>query len=167
MCSSPAVFTVQTATLTAPWCATRSGYDQRNYNTHSRKGVHALTLPTLQTLSYQSSLSTPLNSHQDSADQSAVEIWKYIRDSIYNTAMSTFGKRKKQNVDWFEANLEKMEPAIQAKHTSLINYKKHPTENTLYSLRSANCQMLCQQLLAKTLSEHSAVIRHRKHMRHV
>ena len=45
--------------------------------------------------------------------------------------MSTFDKREKQNADWIEANLEKMEPLIQAKRTALINYNKHPTENTL------------------------------------
>ena len=71
---------------------------------------------------------------------SAVEMWTYIRDSIYNTAvhMSTFGKREKQNADWFEANFKrKTKRVIQTKRTALINYEKYPTANNLSALKSA------------------------------
>ena len=59
----------------------------------------ALTLATLKTPSYQSILSTPLNTV--SSTLLIRVLWNYgtTPDSIYNTAMSTFGKREKQNAD--------------------------------------------------------------------
>ncbi len=37
--------------------------------------------------------------------------------------MTTFVKRVKKNPDWFEAGIIKLEPAIKAKCTALLNYK--------------------------------------------
>ena len=42
------------------------------------------------------------------------ERWSHIRDVIYNSAMDTFGKREKQNPDWFKAGIAELELAITA-----------------------------------------------------
>ena len=35
---------------------------------------------------------------------SATERWEHLRDTVYNAAMSTFGKKKGKSRDWFEAH---------------------------------------------------------------
>ena len=51
--------------------------------------------------------------------------------------MDTFGKREKQNPDWFEAEIAELEPAITAKRGALLSYKKEPSEKTLAAPRKA------------------------------
>ncbi|XP_037804507.1 uncharacterized protein LOC119598887 [Penaeus monodon] len=65
------------------------------------------------------------------------ERWSHIRDFIYNSAMDTFGKRERQNPDWFEAGIAELEPAIEAKRAALINHKREPTVKSLAALRKA------------------------------
>ncbi len=60
---------------------------------------------------------------KDCPDNSTEERWSHIRDAIYNSAMTTFVKRVKKNPDWIEAGIIKLEPAIKAKCTALLNYK--------------------------------------------
>ena len=67
----------------------------------------------------------------------AKERWSHIRDAIYNSAMDTFGKRERQNPDWFEAGIAEFEPAITAKREAVLSYKKEPSEKTLAALRKA------------------------------
>lgn len=50
---------------------------------------------------------------QEYPTENTKERWSNIRDIIYNTAMDTFGKREKQNPDWFEAGIVVTEPAIE------------------------------------------------------
>ncbi|XP_037774603.1 craniofacial development protein 2-like [Penaeus monodon] len=65
------------------------------------------------------------------------ERWSHIRDFIYNSAMDTFGKRERQNPDWFEAGIAELEPAIEAKRAALINHKREPSVKSLAALRKA------------------------------
>ncbi len=74
---------------------------------------------------------------KDYPDNSAEERWSHIRDAIYNSAMTTFGKRVKKNPDWFEAGIIELEPAITAKHTALLDYKHEPSEKVLAALQKA------------------------------
>lgn len=74
---------------------------------------------------------------QDNSAPSAEDSWKYIRDTIYDTAMSTLGRQEKKNQDWFEANLSVMEPVITAKRNALIKYKQAPSQKNLAALRTA------------------------------
>ncbi|XP_037794156.1 uncharacterized protein LOC119589633 [Penaeus monodon] len=67
----------------------------------------------------------------------AEERWSSIRDVIYNSAMDTFGKRERQNPDWFEAGIAELEPAIEAKRAALINHKREPSVKSLAALRKA------------------------------
>ncbi len=51
--------------------------------------------------------------------------------------MTTFSKRVKKNPDWFEAGIIELEPAITAKRTALLDYKRKPSEKALAALRKA------------------------------
>ncbi|XP_076035995.1 uncharacterized protein LOC143021958 [Oratosquilla oratoria] len=74
---------------------------------------------------------------RDCPTNSAEERWNHIRGAIYNSAMDTFGKRERQNPDWFEAGITKLELAIADKRKALLNYKREPSEKTLAALRKA------------------------------
>ena len=63
--------------------------------------------------------------------------WSHVRDSIYNAAMTTFGKQRKSSIYWFETRLSVMEPVIEAKHSALLNYQKNPNVSALSALRTA------------------------------
>lgn len=65
----------------------------------------------------------------------AEERWTHIRNAIYNSAMDTFGKRERKNPDWFQEGIADLEPALDAKRTALLNYKREPSEKTLAALR--------------------------------
>ena len=77
----------------------------------------------------------------------AEERWSFLRDTIYNTAIDTFGKRARKNPDWFSSGIADMEPAIEAKRTALLQYKKSPSGKTLQALRLArsNCQRIARK----------------------
>ena len=40
------------------------------------------------------------------ADANAPERWEHFKNAVYNTALSTFGKKTKKMADCFEAHLE-------------------------------------------------------------
>ena len=42
------------------------------------------------------------------ANTSAAQRWKYLRDTIYNAASLTFGKKQAKTVDWFETHLDEI-----------------------------------------------------------
>ena len=47
------------------------------------------------------------------ANTSAAQRWEYLRDTIYNAASLTFGKKQAKTVDWFEAHrLDEIRPFI-------------------------------------------------------
>ena len=69
--------------------------------------------------------------------KSLEERWQFIRDTIYNSALQTFGKQTKKSEDWFESNLPVIQPVIKTKRTALIHYKKDPSPKNLLILKSA------------------------------
>ena len=60
------------------------------------------------------------------ANTSAVQRWEYLRDTIYNPASLTFGKKQGKTADWFEAHLDEIQPFIDEKRHALASYKAHP-----------------------------------------
>lgn len=78
---------------------------------------------------------------------SATSKWNYIRDSVFKTAIDTFGKKERRNEDWFEAGAAEIEPAIVAKRAALLAYKKDPSAKTLAALRCArsNAQRIARR----------------------
>ena len=75
------------------------------------------------------------------------ESWSFIRDAIYNSALSVLGKKKKKNTDWFDANLPEMTTSIEAKREALVTYKNDPTQENLSRLRT--CRNNSQKLARK------------------
>ncbi|KAI8494376.1 hypothetical protein Bbelb_276020 [Branchiostoma belcheri] len=63
--------------------------------------------------------------------------WKAIQDVIHKTAIATFGRKARPRQDWFDANIFKMEPLIEAKRRALLSYKRCPSDQTLTALRTA------------------------------
>ena len=57
---------------------------------------------------------------------SSVQRWEYLRDTIYNAASLTFGKKQAKTADWFEAHLYEIQPFIDEKRHGLASYKAHP-----------------------------------------
>ena len=55
----------------------------------------------------------------------------------YDSGMSCFSKKESQNPDWFEAGIAVLEPTIEGKRTSLVNFKREPSEKTLATHRQA------------------------------
>nr|XP_054750072.1 craniofacial development protein 2-like [Lytechinus pictus] len=74
---------------------------------------------------------------QDYPSATAEERWNHIRDAIHHSAMEVFGKREKQNPDWFIAGITELEPVIEAKRAALAKYKSDPSVKTLTALRKA------------------------------
>ena len=66
---------------------------------------------------------------------SAVEKWATLRDTMYRTALATFGKWSSKSHDWFEAKSTVMTTVIEAKRADLAEYKRTPSERNLQILR--------------------------------
>ncbi|KAK2555651.1 Craniofacial development protein 2 [Acropora cervicornis] len=76
--------------------------------------------------------------HATSSDpDDAVAFWDTLRDAIYDSAMSTFGKKERKNADWLEAHWDKMEPVTEAKRKALLDYKQNPCPSTRDALKAA------------------------------
>lgn len=73
----------------------------------------------------------------DCPTDSAMAGWDHIRNAMYEAASVTFGKRVRKTEHWFEAGIKEMEPAIAAKRTTLLEYKRQPSEKALAAFRVA------------------------------
>ena len=67
----------------------------------------------------------------------ATEKWEALCDTVYRTALATFGKRSSTSHDWFEAKSSVMTSVIEAKRAALVEYKRTPSERNLQILRIA------------------------------
>uniref|UniRef100_A0ABM5FP43 Craniofacial development protein 2-like n=1 Tax=Pogona vitticeps TaxID=103695 RepID=A0ABM5FP43_9SAUR len=75
------------------------------------------------------------------ANVNASERWEHFKNAVYNTALSTFGKKTKKMADWFEAHSEELMPAIEDKRRALAVYKACPSEYNLQALRAARSKV--------------------------
>ena len=75
------------------------------------------------------------------ADANAPEQWEYFKNTVYNTTLSTLGKKTKKMADWFEAHLEELMPVIEDKRRALAAYKACPSEYNLQALWAAHSQV--------------------------
>lgn len=70
-------------------------------------------------------------------NSNAKERWEHFRDTIYEAAFSTFGKKTKSSADWFDAHLNIMLPVTEEKRNALNAYKAYPTQQNVQTLRAA------------------------------
>ena len=82
---------------------------------------------------------------------STTEKWEVLCDTMYRTALATFGKRSSTSHDWFEAKSTVMTPVIEAKRAALAEYKRIPSEN-LQILRIARSK--AQQTARRCANEY-------------
>ena len=86
---------------------------------------------------------------------SATEKWEIIRDTMHRTALATFGKKTSKTHDWFDAKSTGMRPVIEAKRTTLIEYKhltvtqrKEPADSqSCLEQGSTNREAMCERVL--------------------
>ncbi|XP_047103701.1 craniofacial development protein 2-like [Schistocerca piceifrons] len=64
------------------------------------------------------------------AKRNVVKKWAKLLGAIYNSAVLAYGINGKRNKDWYEKNLEEMEPVTEAKWKALLAYKRNPNERT-------------------------------------
>ena len=79
----------------------------------------------------------------------ATERWDNIRETIHSTALQVFGKRRTNNNDWFEANIDKLTPGIDERRDAHLRYKHSPNSSTLDAYRHAKQKV-------QRLARHSA-----------
>ena len=62
------------------------------------------------------------------ANTGAAKRWEYLRDTIYNAALVTFGKKQAKTADWFEVHQDEIHPFIdeKGKGVPLPPTKAHP-----------------------------------------
>ena len=57
------------------------------------------------------------------ANTSAAQRWEYLRDTIYNAASLIFGKKLTKTANWFEVQLDEIQPFIDEKRFVLVSCK--------------------------------------------
>ena len=137
MFSTHALTTVRTVIQTTPWCAVRSGCKPKKF--HHTKGIPRIDVSKMSqpdlTEQFAQTFDKEFGSLQPG--DSATEKWEALRDTMYCTALATFGKRSSKSHDWFEAKSTVMTPVIEAKRAALAEYKRTPSERNLQILKIA------------------------------
>ena len=71
------------------------------------------------------------------AEDEASLTWNALRDSMYSSALQTFGKRSYKSSDWFDDNAQVLLPLVESKRQALLQYNNHPSTINLGNLRAA------------------------------
>ena len=79
--------------------------------------------------------------HQSALRLPAQPIQVQLRDTIYNAALLTFGKKQAKTADCFEVHLDDIQLFIDEKRRALASYKSSPSEKTLKMLRAARSKV--------------------------
>lgn len=77
------------------------------------------------------------------ANTSAEERWHQLSSTIHKSAIEAFVKKEKKSANWYKANLQIMEPAMQAKRGALIKWKSDSLQHNLNP--RSNCQQLARE----------------------
>ena len=101
---------------------------------------------------------------------SAEAKWNTLREAMYNTALTTYGKKERKITDWHEANITVMEPVTEAKRYALINFKSDLSKKNLNALRAARNK--AQQTARRCATGYNSArasncLRHLEHQVHV
>ena len=94
---------------------------------------------------YRSALDRQLQDCPTACD--ATTKWNFIRNATHKAALDTFGRKKRDREDWFEANLTTLEPAFAKKREALLEHKARPSARSLAALKKArsDAQRLARQ----------------------
>ena len=137
MFSTHTLTTVRTAIHT-PWCAVRSGRNQRNSTAQRQRGsLVSMPARCLNQTAWSRSLRPSRRNLAPCNPMTATEKWETLCHTMYRTALATFGKKSSKSHDWFEAKANVMTPVIEPKRAALAEYKRTPSERNLQILRIA------------------------------
>nr|KAG5691627.1 hypothetical protein BaRGS_023798 [Batillaria attramentaria] len=81
-----------------------------------------------------------LNEKMDTSSHNVTDTdskWYHLRDAIYSSALTTFGKKEHRSADWYEAHWEKLQPVTETKRKALLAHKQNPCPSTRDALRAA------------------------------
>ena len=74
-------------------------------------------------------------------------------NATYKATMEAYGRRVRTNADWYEANLNVMEPLTAAKRSALIQYKKDPNKKIWFPCKKQGEKVNSQQGAVQMNSE--------------
>ena len=112
-----------------------------------QKSVPKINTARTRSLQLCQEFNTSLDAILENCPEETDEMWSYLRDATYKTAMGTFGKRTRKQEDWFEESHETLSPALEEKRKAFLNHKAHPSPSSLAAFRTArsNAQRLARQ----------------------
>ena len=84
---------------------------------------------------------------KDCPADNATTKWNFMRNAVYETSIEAFGKKERKSNDWFEAKIQELEPAIEAKRATLLEEKRNPTKKTKAAHKAAcsNAQRIARK----------------------
>ena len=74
--------------------------------------------------------------HPNVLDSDAAETWEFLKNVIYDKALSSLGKQQCKTQDSFETQSHELLPVIEEKQNVFTAYKRLPNEGTLKVVRS-------------------------------
>ena len=96
-------------------------------------------------------LRSSLAKNRDEATN-AVSKWKQVRSALFQAGLEVLGRKERKNEDWFEANWQVMEPAVEAKRQARLAYNNNPCQTTRDALRIARSK--CQQTARRCANDY-------------
>ena len=75
--------------------------------------------------------------------------WNDFYNATYKAAVKAYGRRVRNNANWYEANLNVMEPLSAAKRSALIHYKMIQLEKSDLLARSKEKKSTAGKALCK------------------
>ena len=95
------------------------------------------SIPATQTTLERSSTLPPFESNfHNSLSTDATTKWNNLHNATYKAALEAYGRRVRNNANWYEANLNVMKPLIAAKRSALIQYKKDQIEKIWFPCKN-------------------------------
>ena len=67
--------------------------------------------------------------------------WKNLEAIIHQSALDTYGRKERNNPDWYNASLQEMTPVIEEKRKALLKDKSRPTRQSKEDLRAARANV--------------------------
>ena len=102
---------------TTLWCVVRSGCKAKKFYRTKTKGIPRIDVSKMSQPDLMEQFTQTFEKEFGSLQpgDSATEKWEALCDTMYRTALGTFGKRSSKSHDWFEAKSAVMTPVIEAK----------------------------------------------------
>jgi hypothetical protein len=96
---------------------------------------------------YRTKLEEKLESIERAQDPATY--WTALKTTIHQSALDTFGLRKRQDPDWYRESQDTMIPVLEQKRKALAKHKARPTRGTLeeYHLMRSAAQKTARQCI--------------------